>query len=224
MALASAPDRTPEDKALDAGRKPAEMLYFFDLSPGQKVAELGAGGGWTSELLARAVGPTGKVWVQNHPSWVEKFLKKPLADRFARPVMANAVRVDQPFETPLPAGATDLDAVITHGIYHDTVWMNVDRLKMNQAVLAALKPGGFYYVVDTSAAAGRGVADAKTLHRLDEQVVRDEVVKAGFRFVGESHFGRNPADLRNWNASPGEAGERRGTGDRFALRFAKPYH
>src|SRR3954454_20278095 len=62
-AVVDAPDRSEKDKALDAGRKPAETLEFLDPKPGMKVAEIGAGGGYTSELLARAVGPTGVVYM-----------------------------------------------------------------------------------------------------------------------------------------------------------------
>ena len=75
---------------------------------------------------------------------------------------------------------------------------------------------------DHSAKAGSGVSDVQTLHRLDEAFVRDEVQRAGFVFDGEAAFLRNPSDARDWNASPRTAGERRGTSDRFVLRFRKP--
>ena len=64
-AAVNAADRSVDDKALDGGRKPAQMLAFFGIQPGMKVAEIGAGGGYTSELLSRVVGPTGKVYAQN---------------------------------------------------------------------------------------------------------------------------------------------------------------
>jgi predicted methyltransferase len=66
------------------------------------------------------------------------------------------------------------------------------------------------------------VRDAQTLHRIDEQTVRDEVLAAGFQFVQDSDVWRNPQDTRDWNSSPGAAGARRGTSDRFALKFIKP--
>jgi predicted methyltransferase len=93
---------------------------------------------------------------------------------------------------------------------------------MNAAVFRALKPGGVYVVIDSSAKAGTGVADAQTLHRIDEQTVRTEVLAAGFQLAGESNVWRNADDARDWSASPGAAGARRGTGDRFALKFVKP--
>jgi predicted methyltransferase len=107
-------------------------------------------------------------------------------------------------------------------IYHDTVWLGVDREKMNRAIFAALKPGGVYGVVDHSGPAGSGLSDVKTVHRIEESTVRSEVEHAGFQFVRSAEFLKNPADKRDWNDSPREAGERRGTSDRFVLEFRKP--
>ena len=94
--------------------------------------------------------------------------------------MKNVVRVDREFEDPLPPEAKDLDIVLINVIYHDVAYMNVDRDKMNKAVFDALKPGGAYVVIDSSAKEGTGTSDAQTLHRIDEQVVRSEVQRAGF--------------------------------------------
>src|SRR5712675_1251267 len=76
QAIVDAPDRSDADRALDGGRHPAEMLAFFGIAPGMKVAELGAGGGYTAELLARAVGPTGVVYGQNNKFVLERFAEK----------------------------------------------------------------------------------------------------------------------------------------------------
>lgn len=221
-AAVSAPDRSPEDRALDAGRHPAEMLAFFGVAPGMKVAELGAGGGYTAELLARVVGPTGKVYGQNSQLLLDRFAQQPWSARLAKPVMANVVRLDRPFDDPFPPDVEGLDAVLIILFYHDTFWQKVDRQRMNQAVFRALKPGGVYAIVDHSAAAGRGAADVETLHRVEEATVRAEVEKEGFRLAGSSDFLRNPDDPRDWNASPRVAGDRRGSSDRFVLRFVKP--
>jgi predicted methyltransferase len=222
QAIVNAPDRTDADKALDTGRHPAALLEFVGVGPGMKVAELMAGGGYTTELLARAVGPTGVVYGQNPPFILQRFAEKPWSERLARPVNAKVVRADREFEDPLPPEATNLDAVVSNIIYHDTVWMKADRAKMNAAVFRALKPGGVYVVIDSSAQAGAGVSVAQTLHRIEEQTVRDEVLAAGFQLAGESDVWRNPQDARDWNSSPSAAGERRGTSDRFALKFVKP--
>lgn len=214
-------DRSPEDRALDAQRKPEQMLAVFEVRPGMRAADLGAGGGYTTELLARAVGPSGVVFSQNPPQFL-KFADKPWTARLSKPALSNVVRVDRPMDDPLPPEARGLDVVVSHAIYHDTVWMNADRERMNRAVFEALKPGGGYVVIDSSAKPGTGISDAQTLHRIDEQTVIAEVERVGFKLQRQSDAWRNPEDTRDWSASPGAAKERRGTGDRFALRFVKP--
>src|SRR5690606_19264553 len=180
-AIVEAPDRLPGDRELDAGRQPAKLLAFIGLEPGMRVGELGAGGGYTTELLARSVGPTGKVYAQNSKFILERFAEKPWSERLARPVMANVVRVDREFSDPLPPDAKELDAVVSVLFYHDTVWMKTDRDAMNRAVFEALKPGGVYVVADHTARAGAGVSESETLHRIEEGAVRQEVERAGFK-------------------------------------------
>jgi predicted methyltransferase len=220
--LVAAADRSEADRKLDGGRHPGEMLAFFGVAPGMKVAELGAGGGYTSEMLARAVGPKGSVYAQNNKFILEKFADKPWSERLAKPVMKNVIRVDREFDDPLPPEATGLDAVFIVLFYHDTVWLKTDRARMNQAVFKALKPGGVYAVIDHSGRAGTGTSEANTLHRIDQKTVLDEIQAAGFKLAAEGFFLRNPADARDWNDSPKAAAERRGTSDRFALKFVKP--
>lgn len=220
--IVSADDRAAEDRALDAGRHPVELLAFFGVQPGMRVAEIAAGGGYTAELLARAVGPKGKVYAQNSKWILERFAEKPWRERLGKPVMKNVVRVDREFESPLPPEAKDLDLVVNHLFYHDTVWLKTDRDKMNRAIFAALRPGGAYVIIDHSARTGAGTSEAETLHRIEEKVVRDEVQKAGFHLEGEGTFLRNPDDARDWNTSPRAAGIKRGASDRFALKFVKP--
>jgi predicted methyltransferase len=221
-AAVAAPDRSGADRALDDGRKPAETLAFFGIEPGARVAELGAGGGYTTEVMARVVGEKGRVWGQNSAFLLERFAEKPWSERLATPVMANVVRLDRPFDDPVPADVTNLDAVLIVLFYHDTVWQKVDRAKMNQAVFRALRPGGVYGVVDHAAAAGRGIEDVETLHRIEESELVREIEAAGFRLDGAAAFLRNPDDTRDWSASPRVAAERRGTSDRFVLKFVKP--
>jgi predicted methyltransferase len=222
QAVIDAPDRTDADRALDKGRHPGEMLAFFGIRSGMKVAELGAGGGYTAELLARLVGPTGKVWGQNSKFLLERFAEKPWSARLATAPMKGVVRVDREFDDPLPPDATGLDAVIMVLFYHDTYWLKTDRAAMNRAILKALKPGGVYGIIDHSGRPGTGTTEVQSLHRIEEKVVREEIEAAGFRFVEGGDFLRNPADPRDWNDAPGAAGERRGTSDRFVLKFVKP--
>lgn len=218
----AAADRSPEDRALDAGRHPAELLEFAGVLPGQRVAELQAGGGYTAELLARVVGPTGHVYGHNTRFVLERFAEKPWSERLKKPVMSNVTRVDRELEAPFLPSVEPLDAVFLVLFYHDTVWQKVDRAKMNAAIFEALRPGGVFVLVDHSARVGAGLQDVETLHRIEESVVKDEVQLAGFRLAAEADFLREPTDTRDWNASPRSAGERRGTSDRFVLKFVKP--
>src|SRR5438552_13985419 len=204
-AVVDAPDRSEKDKALDPGRHPAEMLEFLDPKPGMKAAEIGAGGGYTTELIARAVGPAGAVYMQNDPSWMP-FLKDAIAERFTHgAAVKNVVRADVPFGDALPPEAKNLDLVAINVIYHDIGDMPVDRVRMNRVIFNALQPGGAYVVIDSSAKDGNGLADTATLHRIDEKVVREQVEKAGFKLAAEGQLLRNPADARDWNSSPGAA-------------------
>ena len=206
---------------MDKVRHPDQLLVFMGVGPGMRVADLGAAGGYTTELLVRAVGSSGKVYSQNDPDLAKRF-KDRIDERLARPINKDVVRVDRTFDDPLPPEARDLDLVVVYIFYHDVVWIGADRDKMNRALFAALKPGGAYVVVDASAKAGDGTSDAKTLHRIEEAVVKSEVEKAGFVLAGSADFLRNPSDTRDWNSSPRAAGDRVGTEDRFILKFVKP--
>jgi predicted methyltransferase len=222
-AAVDATDRSPDDRALDAGRKPKELLSFCRITPGTHVAELGAGGGYTAELLARIVGPDGKVYGQNNKVFLERFAEKPWSERLKKSVNAGIVRLDREFDEPLPPELKGkLDAVLLLLLYHDTVWLKTDRPKMNANILASLKPGGTFCVVDHSARAGAGITAVETLHRIEEKLVVAEVSKAGFVLAEESPILRNTSDARDWSASPRTAAEKRGTSDRFVLRFQKP--
>jgi len=221
-AVVTAADRSPEDRALDAGRKPVELLAFLGVQPAWRIADLGAGGGYTTELLQRAVGSEGVVYGQNSKKLLDMFLEKPWSARLAKPVMKGVVRLDRDFDDPFPDGLRPLDAVTMVLFYHDTVWLGVNRAAMNKAVFAALKPGGVFVIVDHSARPGDGIDVAGTFHRIEENVVKSEVQAAGFVLDGQADFLRNKDDTRDWNDSPRAAGERRGTSDRFVLRFRKP--
>ncbi len=216
----NSPDRPAADKQLDAGREPEQMLACFGIKPGMKAADLWAGGGYTTELLSRSVGPTGMVYSQN-PEFPEKFKKigETWEARLKNPALTNVIAVHKPFgaDDLLPAAPGSLDAVLINMNYHDLVGLNLDRAKVNAAVFKALKPGGIYGIVDHSAKAGTGAQDAHTLHRIDEQFVINEVEKAGFKLEAASSALRHPEDDRTWQVF-----KKRGQTDRFMLKFVKP--
>lgn len=220
-AAVSSPDRPAADKALDAGRKPEQLLAFFGIAPGMKVADLWAGAGWTTELLARTVGPTGKVYSQNGP-FPPRFKKAEEAwkARPKEPGLSNVVELEKPFDHPddiLAVPPESLDAVIVNMNYHDMVGRGYDRAKINAAVFKALKPGGVYGIVDNSAPPGTGASDASTTHRIDEAFEINEIEKAGFKLAAASDVLRNPKDDRSWFIF-----KHRGQQDRFVLKFVKP--
>jgi predicted methyltransferase len=219
-----APSRPAQDRALDAGRRPDQMLAFFGIKSGMKVGELFAGGGYTTQLLSAAVGPDGTVYAQNPVFPPER---KQIGDAFQarlkNPQLKNVAAISKSYDADDLLGAPDgsLDAVVTNMNYHDLVLFKADREKINGAVFKALQPGGEYCVVDHSARAGSGANDVK-LHRIDEDFVISEVEKAGFKLAAASSALRHPEDDRTWVTNPKGAGARRGTSDRFMLKFVKP--
>jgi predicted methyltransferase len=205
------PIRTEQDRKTDAARKPIDFIVFAGVRPGMRVLDVSAGGGYTSQLLALAVGPSGTVYAQT-PRPAETLTKR-LADH----PQSNLVLVTRPFDDLVPDDVPKLDLVTLVLNYHDISYLPVDRARMNARIFAALKPGGRYVIVDHSGRPGTGITEGRTLHRIDEAVVRDEVRKAGFVLDAEGDFLRNPADARD-DAS----GQPKVPTDKFVLRFVKP--
>src|SRR5262245_19325654 len=102
----AAPNRPAENKARDADRKPIESVQFFGIKTGQTVVDMIAVGGWYTEVLSAAVGPTGKVYSHNPPFLVQADPEKALLARLGN---AEAIHV-QLNETGL---AGKVDAVVT---------------------------------------------------------------------------------------------------------------
>jgi predicted methyltransferase len=215
------PDRPASDREMDANRKPAQVLAFYDVKPGMHVADLWAGGGYTTELLALIVGPQGKVYSQDPPA-SGKFQK--MADawqaRLKQPALANVTAITEPFSAPnvLEGVPPDtLDAVFINLNYHDVIGMGFSTKTLNEAVFNSLKPGGEYCIVDNSAKNGSGARDASTIHRIDINYVIKEVEESGFHLVATSDVLRNPKDdqtLPFWKMNHQQ--------DRFILKFVKP--
>ena len=207
----ASPVRTDQDRRMDAERKPAEFLPFTQVKPGMHVLDVSAGAGYTSQLLALAVGPGGALWAQTPKPGA--ILTKRLTDH----PQANFVVVERPFEDPVPDQAGKLDLITLILNYHDITYLPVDRAKMNARLFSALAPGGHFVVIDHSSRSGKAISEGKTLHRIDEAVVLDEVRKAGFVLEAEGDFLRNPADTRDEPSSNPKVPT-----DKFALRFVKP--
>lgn len=216
-AVVAAPDRTASDRAADERRHPVAFLEFLKLKQGARVADLGAGGGYTTELLARAVGPQGAVFGQNNALTIERYVGQSWPARLKREVNRKVVRMDLEYEAPFVPESQALDLVTLMFSYHDVVVQGGDRAEMNLAVLRALKPGGHFVIADHSAEPGSGLAAATKLHRIEREIVRREVENAGFEFVEDASFLEDDSD--DMTSVSYEVGFRT---DRYILKFVKP--
>ena len=216
-AVVASPDRSDADRQVDQRRQPAKMLAFTGVRTGMKVLDMEASAGYSTELLARSVGPSGTVYAQDSAAVIERFVKDKFDIRAQKPAMKNVVHVIRDFDDPVPPDVTGLDLVTFFFAYHDVTYMPVDRAVMNRKMFAALKPGGFLVIADHSAKAGDGINVAKTLHRIEESVLRQEIEAAGFKLIAEGDFLRHPED-------PREAAVFRPAvpTDEFVLKYQKP--
>jgi predicted methyltransferase len=215
--------RPDSHTTLDADRKPEQTLAFSGIKPGDKVADYVADSGYFTRLFASVVGPRGHVYGVE-PTAFFKF------DHFVKAVAElQGYAVTHPNVTVTTAAALDglkfpekLDLLWISRNYHDLhdKFMGpVDTAAFNKAVYEALKPGGFYVVLDHSAAPGAAADVTETLHRIESATVRREVEAAGFKFDSESSILANPADPRTAKVFDQTI---RGHTDQFMLKFRKP--
>jgi predicted methyltransferase len=211
--------RPAEARARDIFRKPAEILAFSGVRPGQTVVEIAPGAGYDTALLSRVVGPTGKVYSVDSERLFEYMpkMRESFANYIAQDPRGNVEYSAQRLDAlDLPA---NVDIVWMSMFYHDTVWLGVDRATMNRAIFEHLKPGGAYIVVDHNALPGAGEAVTKELHRIDAATVKSEIEAAGFKLAAMSDALANPDDPHTDSVF---ADERRGRTDRFVYKFVKP--
>ena len=213
-AIVASPERSAADRTNDVRRKPAEVLTFIGIRPGSVALDVSAGRGYTTELLARAVGPQGKVYGQTQAP-----TPPALAERARNPATSNIVPVVRPVQDPVPpeVAREGLDLATLMFNYHDLGHMGVDRGRMNRAIFDALKRGGSYVIADHSGRAGTGISESGTLHRVEEAFVIAEVQAAGFRLAESGNFLRNPADPRDRETPQPPMPK-----DEFVLKFVKP--
>jgi predicted methyltransferase len=201
--------RPDTERQLDAVRKPHEVMAFYGVKKGDKVVDLLAGAGYYTAILSQIVGAEGTVYSTNTRE------REEWSNRFKREPFANVRTVVGPADTVALPQDGSLDFAWTHLNYHDL--SRETRTALNKRVFAALKKGGIYGVADHSAREGSGDSDSKTLHRIDKQIVIQEVAGAGFKLVAEGTMLSRPDDKRDFNVN-----KVRNQDDRFVLKFVKP--
>lgn len=223
-AAVAAQDRPAEARALDAGRKPAEVLSFMGLERGDRVLDMFTGTGYFAEIMGRAVGPRGSVLAWEPANFLDDEVRGTL----------NAVhqRVPNVRWFAAPADALDLpesafDFVMMNLNYHDTYWVSeryrfprMDPPAFLRLVFRSLKPGGTIAVIDHVANPGRDTREeANVTHRIDPATIRADFERAGFVFDGESNILRNPQDDHTKLVFDPSI---RGNTDRVVYRFRRP--
>jgi predicted methyltransferase len=216
VAKAVADPGRADDAKNDSRRKAAEIVAFCGARPGDKVLELIPGGGYFTRVFSKVVGARGSVYAVQPMEYDEKPDKvQALAKDYGN--VAVLMQPAAKLTAPQP-----VDIVFTSQNYHDypDKFMGpTDPAILNAAVFAVLKPGGVYVIVDHSAEPGSGLRDTDTLHRIDEATVKQQVLAAGFEYVGDSDVLRNKADDRTTNVFNPAI---RGRTDQFVFKFRKP--
>ena len=215
--------RPPEDVARDINRKPAETLAFAGVKPGDVVADYIANSGYFTRLFSSVTGPEGRVYAVelNEIISFPNVAKSYAGLRTWAQARPNVTITTVPAARPL-AFPRKLDVFWISQNYHDLSDKFLgpkDVAAFNRQVYAALKPGGFYVVLDHSAAPGSPEGVTETLHRIDVDRVKREVTAAGFVLVGESSLLANSADHRTANVFDASVA---GHTDQFLLKFARP--
>lgn len=219
---ATADTRLARDTATDARRHGPEIAAFAGLKAGDKVIDWIPGGGYWTRTFARIVGPSGHVY----GIWAKPYAQEAASDvrrydALSKDAAFGNISASIQPATELKAGEP-VDLVFTSQNYHDypdRFMGSLDPAVLNKAVFAALKPGGIYLIIDHAAAAGSGMRDTDTLHRVDPEIVKKQVEAAGFEFVGESRLLANPSDDKTKAVFDKSV---RGRTDQFILKFRKP--
>ena len=205
------PFRTANHRGKDSSRKPIEILPFTLIKPGDTVLELGAGGGYTTELLALTVGNKGKVFAQGLSS--QRIASLPQVNPLRRHLLYELPEVLA--ETAMVKG--DLDAVVIFFALHDFYLSErIDKQSLFNTLHTWLSQEGTLVILDNAAAKDAGTSVNRRLHRIGENFVISQMKEFGFELDGTSQALRNSSDnhTKPWSNFGGFH-------DRFALRFRK---
>jgi len=223
-AAVSNPQRPAEDIVKDANRKPAQVLSFFDIKPGMTVLDLFSGGGYYAEMLDSLVGEKGKVIAHSNEAYMsfvgDAFKKRHADGRLAQTETIISEVDDLKFEE------NSFDAAMLVLTWHDFLfadpengWQSIDQTLLLDNLCTAMKPGAVLGLIDHIAnAGGKPEEVAKSLHRVDPQLVRDSFAKSCFTLKAEAKFLRNKDDDHTLTVFDPAI---RGKTDRFVFRFVK---
>ena len=216
--------RSETDRAIDENRRPDQVLAFLELGPGMTVLDLFSGGGYYAELLNHLVGSEGRVLAHSNEAY-ESFVGSEVVEaRFGGGRLEQVERLVVE-ANDLALAPESLDAALLALTYHDIYyrpaqgWVHIDGPGLRAKLLAALKPGGTVGIIDHAAEPGAPASTGHSLHRIDPELVKQEMLDAGFEWVGEADFLRNPRDDVT---QPVFSGGFRGRTDRFVQRYRKP--
>lgn len=201
--------RPQADRDRDADRKPVQLMMFFGVERGMVAVDLMAGGGFMTEVLSVAVGPSGKVYAHNQTT------NKALMERLADNRLPNVVRVEGGLSSIPPDSVDVLVTVMNlHDVYNSAGSQAV--VQALKGMSAVLKPGGVFGVVDHV-----GLPDANNaqLHRMTQQQAIEVVTAAGFVLEAESDLLASSSDDHTKIVTDASL---RGRTDQFILRFRKP--
>lgn len=199
--------RYKEDHLRDADRRPLKILKFSEVSKGDIVLDLYAGGGWYTELFSMAVGANGKVFAHNdNLTW--RFGRKELIDRTKENRLANVTRLDQVDFTQIDVPKLSVDVAFMGINYHDLFFTsrvrngrvekmrekNVDYKQALIAIRERLKDDGILIIIDHFAKPGSGYRAANDLHRIDPNIVKHQLQENGFELLEEAFYLQNSHD------------------------------
>jgi predicted methyltransferase len=214
-ALAS-PQRPAESKARDASRKPIETIQFLGVKTGDAAIDMIAAGGWFTEVLSSAVGPTGKVYSSNPEFLVQADAEKALHDRLGNVTAVHGTLAAAGLVASADAAVTALNLHDLYNGFAGQPGSEAQAVDFLKSIHAALKPGGVLGVIDHVGVAGQ---DNAAFHRMQLQQARDTLIKAGFTIEAESNLLANPRDDHTKAVFDPAI---RGNTDQFLIRARKP--
>ncbi|MAD46047.1 MAG: hypothetical protein CMI02_10505 [Oceanospirillaceae bacterium] len=202
----------------DKSRRPLKMVEFLGVKPGMTVMDMGAGAGYSTEILSAAVGDEGKVYAQNNQHLVDMADGKIIARLYQRIKEGDLNNVNAVIwemdDIPLE---NELDLVFWGNNIHDYYHTLGEQgtLEILQGVKQAMKSGAIFGIVDHVGIDGQ---DNASLHRIQPGMIADLLKKAGFRKAETSDIYVNPEDNHTLNVfNEGISGQT----DRYFIKVVK---